>query len=64
MVSTQAGFIQDAFGNVYARGNHAGGQYQIDGIPIPDSVGNLFAQAIPVRLIDSVELLTGGLPAE
>ncbi|HRI51874.1 MAG TPA: TonB-dependent receptor, partial [Pseudomonadota bacterium] len=64
VVSTQAGFIQDAFGNVYARGNHAGVQYQIDGIPIPDSVGNLFAQAIPVRLIDSVELLTGGLPAE
>jgi len=64
VVSTQAGFVQDAFGNVYARGNHAGVQYQIDGIPIPDSVGNLFAQAIPVRLIDSVEILSGGLPAE
>lgn len=64
VVSTQAGFVQDAFGNVYARGNHANVQYQIDGIPIPDSVGNLFAQAIPVRLIDSVEILTGGLPAE
>jgi hypothetical protein len=64
VVSTQAGFVQDAFGNVYARGNHANVQYQIDGIPIPDSVGNLFAQAIPVRLIDSLEILTGGLPAE
>ena len=64
VVSTQAGFVQDAFGNVYARGNHANVQYQIDGIPIPDSVGNLFAQAIPVRLIDSIEILTGGLPAE
>ena len=64
VVSTQAGFVQDAFGNVYVRGNHANVQYQIDGIPIPDSVGNLFAQAIPVRLIDSVEILTGGMPAE
>ena len=64
VVTTQPGFILDAFGNVYARGNHANVQYQIDGIPIPDSVGNLFAQALPVRLIDSVEILSGGLPAE
>ncbi len=64
VVTTQAGFVQDAFGNVYARGNHANIQYQIDGIPIPDSVGNLFAQALPVRLIDSVEILSGGMPAE
>lgn len=64
VVTTQPGFVQDAFGNVYARGNHANIQYQIDGIPIPDSVGNLFAQALPVRLIDSLEILSGGMPAE
>jgi hypothetical protein len=64
VVTTQPGFVQDAFGNVYARGNHANIQYQIDGIPIPDSVGNLFAQSLPVRLIDSVEILSGGMPAE
>jgi len=64
VVTTQPGFVQDAFGNVYSRGNHANIQYQIDGIPIPDSVGNLFAQALPVRLIDSLEVITGGMPAE
>ncbi len=64
VITTQPGFVQDAFGNVYARGNHANLQYQIDGIPIPDSVGNLFAQALPVRLIDSLEILSGGMPAE
>jgi len=64
VITTQPGFVQDAFGNVYARGTHSNLQYQIDGIPIPDSVGNLFAQALPVRLIDSVEILSGGLPAE
>jgi hypothetical protein len=53
VVTTQPGFVQDAFGNVYSRGNHSNIQYQIDGIPIPDSVGNLFAQSLPVRLIDS-----------
>lgn len=64
VVTTQPGFVQDAFGNVYSRGNHSNIQYQIDGIPIPDSVGSLFAQSIPVRLIDSLEVLTGGLGAE
>ncbi len=64
VLGTQPGFVGDAFGNVYARGNHANVQYQIDGIPIPDSVGNLFAQALPVRLIETLEILTGGIPAE
>ena len=64
VVTTQPGFVQDAFGNVYSRGNHSNIQYQIDGIPIPDSVGNLFAQSLPVRLIDSLEVITGGMPAE
>lgn len=64
VVTTQPGFVQDAFGNVYARGSHSNIQYQIDGIPIPDSVGNLFAQSLPVRLIDSLEVITGGMPAE
>jgi hypothetical protein len=64
VLTTQPGFIADAFGNVYARGNHANIQYQLDGVPIPDSVGNLFAQAIPVRLIENLEIMTGGMPAE
>ena len=64
VVATQPGFVLDAFGNVYARGNHANVQYQIDGIPIPDSVGNLFATALPVRLIQNLAIMTGGMPAE
>jgi hypothetical protein len=64
VLGTQPGFVSDSFGNVYARGNHADVQYQIDGIPIPDSVGNVFAQALPVRLIEHLEILTGGMPAE
>ncbi len=64
VLTTQPGFVADAFGNVYARGSHANIQYQIDGIPIPDSVGNLFAAALPVRLIENLEILTGGIPAE
>jgi outer membrane cobalamin receptor len=64
VVATQPGFVVDALGNVYARGNHANIQYQIDGIPVPDSVGSLFAASIPVRLIQAIEIFTGGIPAE
>src|SRR5260221_178675 len=64
VIGTQAGFVQGAFGNIHARGNHANVQYQVDGVPIPDSVGNLFAQALPVRLVQGLELITGGMPAE
>jgi hypothetical protein len=56
--------VVDALGNIYARGNHGNVQYQIDGIPVPDSVGSLFAASIPVRLVESLDILTGGMPAE
>ncbi|MDB4955453.1 MAG: putative TonB-dependent receptor precursor [Myxococcales bacterium] len=64
VVATQPGFVVDALGNLYARGNHANIQYQVDGVPIPDSVGSLFAASIPVRLIQGLEIYTGGMPAE
>ena len=64
VVATQPGFVTDALGNIYARGNHANIQYQVDGIPVPDSVGSLFAASIPVRLVSGLEIYTGGMPAE
>ncbi|HEX4452514.1 MAG TPA: TonB-dependent receptor [Kofleriaceae bacterium] len=64
VVSTQPGFVADSLGNIYARGNHANIQYQVDGVPVPDSVGSLFAASIPVRLINGLEIYTGGMPAE
>jgi hypothetical protein len=64
VVATQPGFVTDALGNIYARGNHANVQYQIDGVPVPDSVGSLFAASIPARLVQGLEIYTGGMPAE
>src|SRR4051812_48871500 len=57
VIATQPGFVADALGNVYARGTHSSIQYQVDGIPVPDSVGSLFAASIPVRLIQGLELI-------
>lgn len=64
ILATQPGFVADGLGSVYARGNHGNVQYQIDGIAVPDSVGSLFAASIPTRLIDSLDIYTGGMPAE
>jgi len=64
VVATQPGVVADSLGNIYARGNHANVQYQIDGVPVPDSVGSLFAASIPVRLVQALEVFTGGMPAE
>ncbi|GAC1535837.1 MAG: hypothetical protein NVS2B9_01310 [Myxococcales bacterium] len=64
ILATQPGFVNDAFGNLYARGNHANIQYQIDGVPLPDSVSGLFGGFLSPKLVDSMEILTGGLGAE
>ena len=64
VMSTQPGFVEDALGNIYVRGHHGNVQYQIDGIPVPDSVGSMFAASIPVRLVQSLEMASGGMPAE
>jgi hypothetical protein len=64
VVATQPGFVADALGNIYARGNHGNVQYQVDGVPVPDSVGSLFAASIPTRLVQGLDIYTGGMPAE
>jgi outer membrane cobalamin receptor len=64
ILSTQPGFVQDAFGNLYARGNHANIGYEIDGVPLPDSVSGLFGGFLSPKFIDNMDILTGGLGAE
>ena len=64
ILATQPGFVSDAFGGLYARGNHANIQYQLDGVPLPDSVSGLFGGFLSSNLIDNMEVITGGLGAE
>ncbi len=64
VLSTQPGFVYDAFGNLYARGNHANIQYEVDGVPLPDSVSGLFGGFLSSKFIENMEVLTGGLGAE
>ncbi len=57
------GVVQDEFGQEHVRGEHANLQYRINGVLLPDQL-NGFGQEIDTRLIKSVSLITGTLPAQ
>jgi outer membrane receptor protein involved in Fe transport len=54
---------QDSFGQYHVRGEHNGLQYRLNGIILPEGI-SVFGQALDPRLISSVTLVTGALPAE
>ncbi len=55
--------VQDSFGQIHVRGDHNDLQYRLNGIIIPEGI-SVFGQTLDPRLISSVSLLTGALPAE
>jgi outer membrane receptor protein involved in Fe transport len=57
------GVVQDSYGMVHVRGEHANLQYRIDGIMIPEPIAG-FGQSFNSRIIDQVNLVTGALPAQ
>ena len=54
---------QDSFGQMHIRGDHNGLQYRINDVILPEGLSN-FGQILDPRLISSVKLITGALPAE
>jgi outer membrane receptor for ferrienterochelin and colicins len=54
---------QDSFGQFHVRGEHNGLQYRLNGIILPEGI-SVFGQSLDPRLISSVTLITGALPAE
>jgi outer membrane receptor for ferrienterochelin and colicins len=54
---------QDSFGQYHVRGEHNGLQYRLNGIILPEGI-SVFGQSLDPRLIDSLTLITGALPAE
>src|SRR5258706_2924858 len=55
--------IQDSFGQFHVRGEHNGLQYRVNGIILPGGI-SVFGQSLDPRLISSMSLITGALPAE
>jgi hypothetical protein len=54
---------QDSFGQFHIRGEHDGLQYRLNGIILPEGI-SVFGQSLDPRLIASMSLITGALPAE
>jgi len=57
------GVVQDSYGQLHVRGDHANLQYRINGILLPEGVTG-FGQVITPRFANSISLLTGALPAQ
>jgi len=55
--------VQDSFGQLHVRGDHNGLQYRLNGVILPEGI-SVFSQSLSPRLVSSVSLLTGALPAE
>jgi len=54
---------QDSFGQFHIRGEHNGLQYRLNGIILPEGIA-VFGQSLDPRLISSMSIITGALPAE
>jgi outer membrane receptor protein involved in Fe transport len=59
------GVNQDSLANsgFHIRNEHLNVQYRIDGIALPEGV-SFFGQSVSTRFVDSMQLITGTLPAE
>jgi outer membrane receptor protein involved in Fe transport len=59
------GVSQDslASGSLHIRNEHANLQYRIDGVILPEGV-SFFGQSLSPRFVNSVDLITGALPAQ
>jgi len=57
------GVVQDSYGGLHVRGDHANLQYRINGVVIPEAISG-FGQTLETRFADSISLLTGALPAQ
>ena len=54
---------QDSFGQFHVRGDHNDLQYRLNGVILPEGI-SVFGQSLSPRLISSLKLITGALPAE
>jgi outer membrane receptor protein involved in Fe transport len=59
------GVAQDskASGSIHVRDDHGNVQYRINGVQLPESISG-FGQSIDTRLVDSIDFITGALPAQ
>src|ERR1051325_7629235 len=64
IVASTPGFVTDDNGRMHPRGSESQVQYVVDGVPITDNLSAIFSTSLDARTLRSVEVLTGGIPAE
>src|ERR671939_239307 len=64
IVASTPGFVTDDNGRMHPRGSESQVQYVVDGIPVPDNMSAIFSSSLDARTLRTVEVLTGGIPAE
>src|SRR5471030_2709654 len=59
------GVAQDskASGSLHIRDDHGNVQYRVNGVALPDGIAG-FGQAIDTRLVNTIDFVTGALPAQ
>ncbi|MDH7975849.1 TonB-dependent receptor [Sphingomonas sp. AR_OL41] len=57
------GVTLDSYGAVHVRNEHANLQYRLNGVIVPESISG-FGSTFDPRIADTVDLLTGTLPAQ
>ena len=57
------GVVQDSFGQLHIRGDHADIQYRLDNVILPEGIA-VFGQTLSPRLASNIDLITGALPAQ
>lgn len=57
------GVSQDSYGQIHVRNDHSNVQYRLNGIMLPEGIGG-FGQALDTHFAESVNLITGALPAQ
>ena len=58
------GFAQNANGAIHPRGAHNQMTFVVDGLPISDQLTGAFANALDTSMVQTVETMTGNIPAE
>lgn len=64
MVASTPGFVTDDNGRLHPRGSESQVQYVVDGVPVTDNMSAIFSTSLDARTLRTVEVLTGGIPAE
>ena len=63
LIETVPGIVRFSYNEPVAHGFH-GLTYNIDGAPLPQATTSNFSEIIDPKLIDSLEIFTGAMPAE